>query len=130
LEQRDNLLEWLDTLTLVVGLTPIAGNKEALQEAMDGARAAIAATKPAKEKGGELPYLIKPREPLKLYNPKFGDDRKCQCGHSYDRHFDWMEEDSECSCKYCGCYDFKEAGRFTAILPTKNPAQVATGRGL
>lgn len=53
LEQRDNLLEWLDTLTLVVGLTPIAGNKEALQEAMDGARAAIAATKPEAVKGGE-----------------------------------------------------------------------------
>ena len=49
LEQRDNLLEWLDTLTLVVGLTPIAGNKEALQEAMNGARAAIAATKPEAE---------------------------------------------------------------------------------
>ena len=53
LEQRDNLLEWLDTLTLVVGLTPIAGNKEALQEAMNGARAAIAATKPEAVKGGE-----------------------------------------------------------------------------
>ena len=52
LEQRDNLLEWLDTLTLVVGLTPIAGNKEALQEAMNGARAAIAATRPQME-GGE-----------------------------------------------------------------------------
>ena len=37
-----DLLEALDTLTLVIGLTPILGNKEALQEAMDSARAAIA----------------------------------------------------------------------------------------
>jgi paraquat-inducible protein B len=36
------LREALDTLTLVVGLTPIAGNKEALQEAMDQARKALA----------------------------------------------------------------------------------------
>jgi hypothetical protein len=38
-----DLLEALDTLTLVIGLTPIAGNKEALQEAFNIARAAIAA---------------------------------------------------------------------------------------
>lgn len=35
------LYEALDTLSLVVGLTPIAGNKAALQEAVDVARAAI-----------------------------------------------------------------------------------------
>ncbi len=42
--ERDNvaLIEALDTLSLVVGLTPIAGNKEALQEAMDLARATLA----------------------------------------------------------------------------------------
>ena len=38
-----DLLAALDTLTLVIGLTPIAGNKEALQEAVNIARAAIAA---------------------------------------------------------------------------------------
>ena len=32
------LEEVLNTLTLVVGLTPIAGNKDALQEAVDMAR--------------------------------------------------------------------------------------------
>jgi hypothetical protein len=36
------LLEALDTLTAVVGLTPVVGNKVALQEAFDLARAAIA----------------------------------------------------------------------------------------
>lgn len=35
------LYEALDTLSLVVGLTPIAGNKAALQEAVDVARAAL-----------------------------------------------------------------------------------------
>ena len=45
---RDELLAALDTLTLVVGLTPITGNKDALQEAMDIARAVI-----AKHKAGE-----------------------------------------------------------------------------
>ena len=37
-----DLLEAVDTLTLVIGLTPILGNKQALQEALDAARAAIA----------------------------------------------------------------------------------------
>ena len=37
------LEEALDCLTLVVGLTPFAGNKDALQEAVDLARAALRA---------------------------------------------------------------------------------------
>lgn len=37
-DRINRLEEVLDTLTLVVGLTPIAGNKDALQEAMDMAR--------------------------------------------------------------------------------------------
>lgn len=42
--ERENkeLLEALDTLSLVIGLTPIAGNKEALQEALNLARTTIA----------------------------------------------------------------------------------------
>jgi hypothetical protein len=45
-ENRE-LVEALDTLTLVVGLTPLAGNKEAMQEAMNAARAVIAKYKGA-----------------------------------------------------------------------------------
>jgi hypothetical protein len=41
-EANAELLEALDTLAVVVGLTPVAGNKAALQEAFDLARAAIA----------------------------------------------------------------------------------------
>ena len=44
LKQRIKRLEdALDCLTLVVGLTPFAGNKDALQEAVDLARAALIA---------------------------------------------------------------------------------------
>jgi hypothetical protein len=42
-ERIKRLEEALDCLTLVVGLTPIAGNKDALQEAVDLARAALRA---------------------------------------------------------------------------------------
>ena len=38
--------EALDCLSLVVGLTPIAGNKEALQEANDQARAVLTKLQP------------------------------------------------------------------------------------
>jgi len=44
LEERiKRLEEVLDTLTLVVGLTPITGNKDALQVAMNMARAELKA---------------------------------------------------------------------------------------
>jgi len=38
---RAALMEAVDTLTLVVGLTPIKGNFEALQDALDLARSAL-----------------------------------------------------------------------------------------
>ena len=40
--ENSQLRDALDTLTLVIGLTPIAGNKEALQEAFDNARKLLA----------------------------------------------------------------------------------------
>lgn len=43
LNRIKRLEEVLDTLTLVVGLTPIVGNKDALQEAMDMARVELKA---------------------------------------------------------------------------------------
>jgi hypothetical protein len=39
------MLEALETLTAVIGLTPIVANKAAVQEAFNQARAAIAAAK-------------------------------------------------------------------------------------
>lgn len=57
----------------------------------------------------ELPYII--REYVvteREYNPAYGDDRVCVCGHQYYRHFDTYEEMEACGCKYCLCGEFKE----------------------
>jgi hypothetical protein len=43
------------------------------------------------------------------YNPKYGDNRICKCGHSYYRHFDSYEDMEACGCKYCNCKEFSEA---------------------
>jgi len=45
---------------------------------------------------------------IQAYNPKYGDDRICECGHSYYRHFDPFENMRNVGCKYCGCFEFKE----------------------
>lgn len=45
------------------------------------------------------------------YNPKYGDNRMCVCGHPYHRHFDLYESDEARSCKYCGCNNFIEQSR-------------------
>lgn len=42
----------------------------------------------------------------KLYNPLFGDNRICECGHSYAKHFD-LRDDECVGCAYCRCEDFK-----------------------
>ena len=42
------------------------------------------------------------------YNPNYGDDRECKCGHPYYRHFDTYEDMYPCGCKYCLCYNFVE----------------------
>jgi hypothetical protein len=56
----------------------------------------------------EKPYL----ETVKTirgraYNPKYGDDRICECSHPYYRHFDSYEDMHPVGCKYCECYTFK-----------------------
>lgn len=43
-----------------------------------------------------------------MYNPNYGDNRMCVCGHPYVRHFDSYENMEACGCKYCGCQEFKE----------------------
>lgn len=54
------------------------------------------------------PYLIK-SETVKSYNPNFGNDKVCVCGHPYYRHFDFYEEMAPVGCKYCDCDEFKQA---------------------
>ena len=56
------------------------------------------------------PYLTEEVVRIKIrYNPAYGDDRTCECGHSYYRHFDSYENMETCGCKYCGCFEFVEA---------------------
>ena len=58
----------------------------------------------------EQPYLkVVTIETDKKYNPKYGNNRMCKCGHPYHRHFDSYEQMEAIGCKYCGCYDFEEA---------------------
>ncbi len=58
----------------------------------------------------EQPYLKGDTEIVfnLKYNPKYGDDRVCKCGHPYYRHFDTYDEMYPVGCKYCGCAEFIE----------------------
>lgn len=57
----------------------------------------------------EPPYLKEEIRRIVLhYNPDYGDERICKCGHSYYRHFDTYEDMSAVGCKYCECYSFEE----------------------
>lgn len=42
-----------------------------------------------------VPYGLVP------YDPNFGDDKECICGHPYYRHFDTYDNMSPVGCKYC-----------------------------
>jgi hypothetical protein len=53
------------------------------------------------------PYIYEYKVDRTLkYNKEFGDDKECECGHPYYRHFDTYEDMEACGCKYCGCYTF------------------------
>jgi hypothetical protein len=72
----------------------------------------------------EKPYIEeKVITTLRKYNPDYGDDRICMCGHPYYRHFDSYEDMYPRGCKYCGCFTFKEENpnewRKSSIRPTK-----------
>ncbi len=54
------------------------------------------------------PYLEK-IVTIKIYNPQYGDERICQCGHKYYRHFDTYDNMEPIGCKYCPCFEFIEA---------------------
>lgn len=57
----------------------------------------------------ELPYIEESEVVIhRKYNPRYGDDRECVCGHPYHRHFDSHEDMSDAGCKYCPCLNFQE----------------------
>ena len=52
-----------------------------------------------------------------LYDPTYGDDVECECGHPYIRHFDTYEEMSPVGCKYCHGYVEGVAHRLATAVP-------------
>jgi hypothetical protein len=42
-----------------------------------------------------------------VYNPVFGDELPCACGHIYYRHFDPWEDMAPVGCKYCVCQQWR-----------------------
>ena len=70
----------------------------------------------------EKPYLQITRiEPA--YNPNYGNDRICACGHPYYRHFDTYNEMEPVGCKYCDCMEFVEM--VGGVQPTPCPCTLA-----
>ncbi len=62
----------------------------------------------------ESPYIYRQEIVIhKEYNPKYGDERICTCGHHYYRHFDGYEDNRAVGCKYCRCDEFVERTRET-----------------
>lgn len=70
----------------------------------------------------EQPYLEKTIV-IKVYNPDYGDDRDCQCGHKYYRHFDTYENMEPVGCKYCMCFEFSPCDGTVDMGVSKTPAQ-------
>jgi len=57
----------------------------------------------------EKPYIEQTKITTKLkYNPNYGDNRICKCGHPYYRHFDSYDDMRNVGCKYCSCAEFVE----------------------
>lgn len=48
------------------------------------------------------------------YDPTFGDDKLCFCGHTYRRHFDTYDDMSPVGCKYC--HGFEEGVTYREAL--------------
>ena len=66
----------------------------------------------SEEKHVELPYVEEEiTHTVRLYNPRFGNNRVCVCGHIYYKHFDFFEApiNQDVGCKYCACNNFVES---------------------
>jgi len=46
------------------------------------------------------------KNPSAVYDPEYGDDKECLCGHAYYRHFDTYDNMYPLGCKYCRCNAF------------------------
>jgi len=54
------------------------------------------------------PMRVKATMELPDYNPNYGNDRVCICGHKYRDHFKGAEELHQVGCAECGYHAFKE----------------------
>lgn len=82
-------------------------------DAIDQADTIIEADREQGEKmKEEKPYIVETiTMQKKKYNPNYGDNRMCVCGHTYYRHFDPWDDMEAVGCKYCGCEEFIEVDR-------------------
>jgi hypothetical protein len=79
----------------------------------------------------EPPYIVTKKRVViveeRKYNPKYGDERICKCGHTYERHFDTYEEMANVGCKYCDCghrgYHKNDVG-FVELKAGETPQEV------
>lgn len=81
--------------------------------------------------GLKEPYITETKtviETTRKYNPDYGDNRECVCGHAYYRHFDTYEDMEPVGCKYCECGNFQEKSKpsIKTILSYKSGASDAT----
>lgn len=58
----------------------------------------------------QVPYIKRRTITVeKMYNPAYGDDRMCKCGHRYESHFDSYDNMANVGCEFCFCTDFVES---------------------
>lgn len=72
------------------------------------AAARLAERDAARAEVERLRALVDPIHLRPKYDAQFGDDRECECGHAYYRHFDGYEDNAPVGCKYCDCETWKE----------------------
>jgi hypothetical protein len=56
-------------------------------------------------------------EAVTLYDPTYGDDIECECGHTYYRHFDAYDNMAPVGCKYCHGHEEGVAHRRAGAVP-------------
>lgn len=67
----------------------------------------------------KLPYIETTRIVVdKAYNPDYGDNRICKCGHPYHRHFDGYDNNRAVGCKYCDCFEFELNDKYVNYIVT------------
>lgn len=81
---------------------------EAIHGQAQAARDLMAMQWEVDESGNLLPAAPQRRPATEYYDPAW-ENKVCECGHPYHRHFDSYSSDNEIyGCKYCPCYEFKE----------------------